>query len=99
MFVTIPNSGQGNWPPIKAQKRGIIRHIACLQEYPNSQTPRHAVERYIGMVLPFGLRSAQKIFTAEADMDHMAEWIVLMRGVSWCLHYIDDFLIRDSRMC
>ena len=46
-------------------------------------------ELYIDMVLPFGFRSAPKIFTAVADM---AEWIMIRRGVSWCLHYIDDFL-------
>ena len=46
-------------------------------------------ELYIDMVLLFDLRSAPKIFTAVADM---AEWIMIRRGVSWCLHYIDDFL-------
>ena len=44
---------------------------------------------YIDIVLQFGLRSALKIFTAVADM---VEWIMKRRGVSWCLHYINDFL-------
>ena len=40
-------------------------------------------------VLPFGLRSAALIFLAVADA---LLWIVLKRGVSWVIHYIDDFL-------
>ena len=48
--------------------------------------------------LPFGLRSAPKIFTAVADA---AEWIVKRRGVRFCLHYLDDFLIigPDQEAC
>ena len=38
---------------------------------------------YTGLVLPFGLRSAPKTFTAVADM---AEWIMITQGVLWCLH-------------
>ena len=46
-------------------------------------------ELYIDTVLPFGLRSAPKIFSAIADA---AEWIALHTGVSSLLHYLDDFL-------
>ena len=45
---------------------------------------------FVDTTLPFGLRSAPKIFTAVADA---AEWIVKRRGVHFCLHYLDDFLI------
>ena len=38
--------------------------------------------------LPFGLRSAPKIFTAVADA---LEWIMWQRGVTWVAHYLDDF--------
>ena len=44
---------------------------------------------YIDTVLPFGLRSAPKIFSAIADA---LEWILLDQGVSLILHYLDDFL-------
>ena len=44
---------------------------------------------FIDLTLPFGLRSSPRIFTTVADV---FEWILLHRGVSWCLHYIDDFL-------
>ena len=45
---------------------------------------------FIDSALPFGLRSAPKIFTAIADA---AEWIARTRGVRQSLHYLDDFLI------
>ena len=40
--------------------------------------------------LPFGLRSAPKLFTAVADA---LLWIMGRHGVSHALHYLDDFLI------
>ena len=45
---------------------------------------------YVDTALPFGLRSAPKIFTAIADA---AEWIVRQQGVEFHLHYLDDFLV------
>ena len=45
---------------------------------------------FIDSVLPFGLRSAPKIFTALADA---LEWIVRQAGVETVFHYLDDFLI------
>lgn len=44
---------------------------------------------YLDSTLPFGLRSALKIFTTVADA---LEWVFLRQGVSWSTHYIDDFL-------
>ena len=46
-------------------------------------------QRYIDTTLPFGLRSAPKIFTAVADA---LEWVLSQDGLSWSIHYIDDFL-------
>ena len=45
---------------------------------------------FIDTVLPFGLRSAPKIFNSVADA---LAWIVLRAGVSKVLHYLDDFLV------
>ena len=45
---------------------------------------------YIDTALPFGLRSAPKIFTAIADA---AEWVVKQEGVHSLIHYLDDFLL------
>ena len=44
---------------------------------------------FVDTVLPFGLRSAPKIFSAVADT---LEWIALRAGVTELLHYLDDFL-------
>ena len=54
---------------------------------------------YIDTALPFGLRSAPKIFCALSDA---LEYILLQAGISSCLHYIDDFLTLgapDSQEC
>ena len=54
---------------------------------------------YVDSVLPFGLRSAPKIFTAIADA---LEWRVKEEGVEVIFHYLDDFLIvapPDSSVC
>ena len=39
--------------------------------------------------LPFGLRSAPKIFTAMADA---LQWSFQKHGVSWVSHYLDDYI-------
>lgn len=48
---------------------------------------------FIDTVLPFGLRSAPKVFTAIADA---AEWILHEEGMEVVLHYLDDFLLVGS---
>ena len=53
----------------------------------------------VDTTLPFGLRSAPKIFNAVADA---SEWIREHNGVRELLHYLDDFLIfgvPDSLEC
>ena len=54
---------------------------------------------YVDPMLPFGLRSAPKIFNAIADA---LEWILHHQGVEFCEHYLDDFIILgrpDSPEC
>ena len=48
---------------------------------------------FIDGALPFGLRSAPKIFSALADG---LLWIMLQNGVERALHYLDDFLFVGS---
>ena len=48
---------------------------------------------FIDTALPFGLRSAPKIFTAMADG---LLWIMAANGVTSALHYLDDYLIFGS---
>lgn len=47
---------------------------------------------YVDTALPFGLRSAPKIFSAIADA---LEWQVRREGVQAILHYLDDFLLVE----
>ena len=44
---------------------------------------------FVDTTLPFGLRSAPKLFCAVSDA---LEWVLCHKGISSCLHYIDDFL-------
>ena len=48
---------------------------------------------YMDTVLPFGLRSAPKIFNAIADT---LEWVCRSEGVAYMLHYFDDFMLFGS---
>ena len=50
-------------------------------------------------MLPFSLRSASLIFSAVADA---LQFIMNQEGVTWLVHYLDDFLtlgLRDSSEC
>ena len=54
---------------------------------------------YIDGMLPFGLRSAPKIFNSVADA---LEWCVSQEGVEFIFHYLDDFAVvgpPDSQAC
>ena len=49
--------------------------------------------------LPFGLRSAPKIFSAVADA---LQWSLVQAGVTWVAHYLDDFITlgrKESKEC
>lgn len=48
---------------------------------------------YVDAALPFGLRSAPKIFNALADA---LEWILKHKGVLHLWHYLDDFITIGS---
>ena len=59
--------------------------------------PLQAVEwqgqLYIDAMLPFGLRSAPKLFNAVADG---LEWVLRQNGVRHVFHYLDDFIVIGS---
>ena len=48
---------------------------------------------YVDTTLPFGLRSAPKIFSAVADA---FEFIIKEHGAFWVSHYLDDFVLIGS---
>ena len=50
---------------------------------------------YIDRMLPFGLRSAPKIFSAIADT---LQWILIQQGIKHILHYLDDFILVASSL-
>ena len=45
---------------------------------------------FVDSALPFGLRSAPKIFSALADA---LEWLIRNEGVESVMHYLDDYLL------
>ena len=72
---------------------------------PVHRTDRHLLAMkwkdyiYIDGCIPFGLRSAPKLFNILADI---LSWIAQKRGVSYVIHYLDDFLTMGlplSRVC
>ena len=48
---------------------------------------------YVDRALPFGLRSAPKIFNAMADS---IAWALSCEGIRYLLHYLDDFLFLGA---
>ena len=48
---------------------------------------------YVDRALPFGLRSAPKIFSAVADM---LAWALHRAGILHLIHYLDDFLLMGA---
>ena len=48
---------------------------------------------YLDTALPFGLRSAPKVFSAFADA---LAWVMQCNGVQQQLHYLDDFLFLGA---
>ena len=54
------------------------------------QAVRWEGQVFIDPMLPFGLRSAPKIFNAVAEA---LNWLLHQRGIPHVLHYLDDFII------
>ena len=50
-------------------------------------------DTYVDRALPFGLRSAPKVFTAVADM---IAWALHCTGIQNHIHYLDDFLLMGA---
>lgn len=53
-------------------------------------------ELFVDEALPFGLRSAPKIFNALADG---LIWILGQHGIRFAIHYLDDFLLLGPPDC
>ena len=48
---------------------------------------------FMDKMLPFGLQSAPKIFSALADA---LQWILVDKGITHLLHYLDDFIFAAA---
>jgi len=51
---------------------------------------------FVDIALPFGLRSAPKIFTALADA---LEYVIKQHGVEHLWHYLDDYITVRKHGC
>ena len=74
-------SGRGTLLAIKATSRLVIVHLHDCPLLEVEWRGRH----YVDGVLPFGLRSASKLFTAIADA---LELVIQQRGVTHVDHYL-----------
>ena len=95
-YVTVEDAARA----VRAHGRGcLLAKVDVKQAYRMVQV--HPEDRlllgiswegalYVDTALPFGLRSAPKIFNALAGA---LEWMVRQEGVQWVLHYLDDFLL------
>ena len=68
---------------------------SAFRLFPVYQTDRHLLAMkwrgsiYIDHCIPFGLRSAPKLFNILADL---LSWIAQTSRVSYLIHYLDDYL-------
>ena len=86
---TIVGLGQGALMA-KVDVESAYRLIpVCPQDRP-LQAVRWEDQIYIDPMLPFGLRSAPKIFNAVADALH---WFLGRCGIHHLFHYLDDFIL------
>ena len=70
-----------------------VKHALCLLPVHPANCHLLAMswkgDLFIDMCLPFGLRSAPKLFNVLADL---LFWILERKGISPLIHYLDDFL-------
>ena len=77
---------------LKTRLYGIRTAFHLIQVHPAG---RHLLAMawrgspYIGMCLPFGLHSAPCLFNILAEL---LEWILIDQGITFILHFLDDFL-------
>ena len=82
--------GFSTWVAARCSQKLTLRRCSGLSPFtPRTLGMRWQGSLFVDTVLPFGLRSAPKVFTAVADA---LEWCYLQVGVSYSQHYLDDFL-------
>ena len=89
----ITSKGKGAWL-VKADIKEAYRMIPVHPEDQHLLGLAWQGTAYIDKRLPFGLRSAPKVFSAVADA---LQFILCNKGVTHSLHYLDDYiLVTDS---
>ena len=73
----------------KVDIRSAYRHVSVHPDDRLLLGMRWRDHIFVDKVLPFGLRSAPKIFNSIADA---LEWVIKTRGVARVDHYLDDFI-------
>jgi len=104
-YITVDNAiqqAQGLGKGTLLTKIDIKNAFRLLPVHPADRhllVMRWKQQLYIDTCLPFGLRSAPKLFNILADL---LSWVLEQQGVSPILHYLDDFLTLappDSTTC
>ena len=98
MAEIISQLGQGSLLA-KVDIEAAYRLIPVHPHDRSLQAVRWENQIYIDPMLPFGLRSAPKIFNAVADVLH---WYLRKAGIRYIEHYLDDFIIvapPHSQLC
>ena len=73
----------------KSELQSAYRHIPVHLDDQELLGFEWGGRTYCDRALPFGLRSAPKLFSAVADG---VAWTLQCEGIVNCLHYLDDFL-------
>ena len=89
LAALVVSEGKGSFL-VKADIQEAYRMIPVHPEDQHLLGVRWEGTVYIDRVLPFGLRSAPKLFSAVADALH---WILHKKGIKKSLHYLDDFIL------
>ena len=74
---------------VKMDLKDAYRMVPVHPEDQHLLTISWEGQTYVDQALPFGLRSAPKIFSAVADA---IAWVLFFQGGIHFLHYLDDFL-------
>ena len=89
LAALVVSTGRGGFL-VKADIREAYRMVPVHPQDQHLLGVRWESAVYIDKALPFGLRSAPKIFSAVADA---VQWILYNKGIQKGLHYLDDFIL------
>ena len=89
LAALVVSEGKGSWL-VKADIKEAYRMVPVHPEDQHLLGVRWDQTVYIDRMLPFGLRSAPKLFSAVADA---IQWIIHRKGITKGLHYLDDFIL------